>query len=356
MNDILVEQIKLLPLPEDKEKNHRTWLAPLKLNPDSVSHPAFTALVDQFMADSQGKRKEPNVSILKKHWELILLNLSQAVFKRRWLMVALNSRTQAKLPVYSDNNWSARPLAHVIDHLQQRELIHLRKGKTFSKEPLVTRIFPTDALAPQLYQFFLDTEQPIHPPQRRIRLALSALRTSFAVRLCCGASDANKPTRPVISTPRNRIMSRYFDTSSARFTLTMNMAAFVFLMECWIVEVPDIANLYELPDAVWDITPEFLWSYPWFNIANQLLIAAAGALLWILPYRLIPLLRPKRTIPFLWAGGIATFVFQILLWCPVNTNLDMALLDRLLGEYFMAYLIPPAVFHYYFRRLNAISA
>ena len=151
-------------------------------------------------------------------------------------------------------------------------------------------------------------------------------------------------------------MSRYFDTSSARFTLTMNMAAFVFLMECWIVEVPDIANLYELPDAVWDITPEFLWSYQWFNIANQLLIAAAGALLLVLPYRLIPLLRPKRTIPFLWAGGIATFVFQILLWYPVNTNLDMALLDRLLVEYFMAYLIPPAVFHYYFRRLNAISA
>ena len=42
----------------------------LKLNPDSVSHPAFTALVDQFMEDSQGKRKEPNVSILRKHWEL----------------------------------------------------------------------------------------------------------------------------------------------------------------------------------------------------------------------------------------------------------------------------------------------
>ena len=44
-------------------------------------------------------------------------------------------------------------------------MIHERKGKTFSKDgPLVTRIFPTDALAPQLYQFFLDTEQPIHPP------------------------------------------------------------------------------------------------------------------------------------------------------------------------------------------------
>ena len=136
----------------------------LKLNPDSVSHPAFTALVDQFMADSQGNRKEPHLSTLRGHWELILLNLSQAVFQRRWLMVAVNSRTQAKLPVYSDNNWSARPMAHLIDYLEQRELVHLRKGKTFSKEPLVTRIFPTDALAPQLYQFFLDIQQPIHPP------------------------------------------------------------------------------------------------------------------------------------------------------------------------------------------------
>ena len=46
MSDILVEQIKLLPLPEDTDKNNRTWLAPLKLNLDGVSHPAFTALVD----------------------------------------------------------------------------------------------------------------------------------------------------------------------------------------------------------------------------------------------------------------------------------------------------------------------
>lgn len=164
MNDILVEQIKLLPLPEDTEKNNRTWLTPLKLNPESVSHPAFTVLVDQFMADSQGNRKEPHLSTLRRHWELIFLNLSQAVFQRRWLKVAVNSRTQAKMPVYAANNWSARPMAHVIDYLKEQKLIHHRQGKAFSKAPLVTRIFPTDALAPQLYQFFLDTEQPIHPP------------------------------------------------------------------------------------------------------------------------------------------------------------------------------------------------
>ena len=164
MNDILVDQIKLLPLPEDTDKNNRTWLVPLKLKPDSVSHPAFTALVDQFMEKTQGKRNESDTAKLRRHWELILLNLSQAVFQRRWLKVAVNSRTQAKMPVYAANNWSARPLAHVVDYLKEQKLIHHRQGKAFSKAPLVTRIFPTDALAPQLYQFFLDTEHPIHPP------------------------------------------------------------------------------------------------------------------------------------------------------------------------------------------------
>jgi hypothetical protein len=113
---------------------------------------------------SQGKRNESDTAKLRRHWELILLNLSQAVFQRRWLKVAVNSRTQAKMPVYAANNWSARPMAHVIDYLKEQKLIHHRQGKAFSKAPLVTRIFPTDALAPPLYQFFLDTEQPIHPP------------------------------------------------------------------------------------------------------------------------------------------------------------------------------------------------
>ena len=166
MTDILVEQIKKLPTPEDTTAANRTWLSPLKLNPDSVSHPAFTALVDQCMEGSQGQRKEPNISILRRHWELVLLNLSQAVFKRRWLMVALNSSDSKQLPAYADNNWSARPLAHMIDHLDQQELIHLRKGKIYSNDPLVTRIFPTDALAPQLYQFFLILNNPYSRPTR----------------------------------------------------------------------------------------------------------------------------------------------------------------------------------------------
>ena len=39
MNDLLVDQIKLLLLPEDLTPANHTSLSPLKLSPDSVSFP-----------------------------------------------------------------------------------------------------------------------------------------------------------------------------------------------------------------------------------------------------------------------------------------------------------------------------
>ena len=57
MHDILLDQIKLLPLPEDLTPANRTWLSPVKLNPDSVSHPTFTALFDQFMVIAKATGK-----------------------------------------------------------------------------------------------------------------------------------------------------------------------------------------------------------------------------------------------------------------------------------------------------------
>ena len=93
MHDNLVDQVKLLPLPGELTHANRKRLSPVKLKPDSVSHPAFTALVDQFMADCQGSMKNPHLSKFRQHWEVILLILSQAVFQRRWIMMANNSGT-----------------------------------------------------------------------------------------------------------------------------------------------------------------------------------------------------------------------------------------------------------------------
>ena len=74
MNYLLVDQIKLLLLPEDLTSGNRTSSSPLKLSPDSVSFPKFTALVDQFMENIQGRGKESNFSKPRRRRALILLN------------------------------------------------------------------------------------------------------------------------------------------------------------------------------------------------------------------------------------------------------------------------------------------
>ena len=74
MNDLLVDQTKLLLLPEDLTPGNRTSSSPLKLSPDSLSFPNFTALVDQFMENIQGRGKKSNNSKLRRHRALILLN------------------------------------------------------------------------------------------------------------------------------------------------------------------------------------------------------------------------------------------------------------------------------------------
>ena len=92
MINTLIPIIEGLPDPLDFKDEHHTWLSPLKLKSTASSHPEFIQLVDQFAAASKGTRKSNHVKTLRKHWELILLNLTYVVFHRRWLLVALDNR------------------------------------------------------------------------------------------------------------------------------------------------------------------------------------------------------------------------------------------------------------------------
>jgi len=163
MIDKLVPIISSLSEPSDYDEKDHTWLSPLNLKLNSTSEIQLAQLIDRFMDESKKKTKEPHLSSLRRHWELILLNLSRAVFQRRWLLVGLDNRAFAEGTPYSRNGWSHGPTKRVIEHLEQQGLIHKHKGKKYNN-PKRTRVFPTKDLAPLLYQFFLDTEQPIKPP------------------------------------------------------------------------------------------------------------------------------------------------------------------------------------------------
>jgi hypothetical protein len=42
--------------------------------------------------------------------------------------------------------------------------VTLKKGKLYANQPMATRVFPKEHLAAELWEFFLDIEQPIKPP------------------------------------------------------------------------------------------------------------------------------------------------------------------------------------------------
>ena len=95
MPDILVDQINQMPLPEDLERANRSWLLPLTLNNNAASLPAFTAVVDQFMADSQGNgvQKDQRKAVALSRQAAVLghgcgqTNLGYAYFNGRGLVV-----------------------------------------------------------------------------------------------------------------------------------------------------------------------------------------------------------------------------------------------------------------------------
>ena len=48
-------------------------------------------------------------------------------------------------------------------------LVSLEEGKKYKNEPSKTRLFPTDELVIQIWEYFLDIEQEIKPPYITIK-------------------------------------------------------------------------------------------------------------------------------------------------------------------------------------------
>lgn len=154
-------------LPQD-DNDHHEHLKPLRHYLKGPSKRSFETLVnDSFLEPSKGKRKQEDVEKLRKHWELILLNLCFVMYQRQWLLVPGDSR-------YYSDYWAQRlgityrPTKTVIDWLQQNDLVELLPGKRYKKEPKTNRIFPKPKLMETLWEFFLQIEQPIQPPYLEI--------------------------------------------------------------------------------------------------------------------------------------------------------------------------------------------
>jgi hypothetical protein len=80
------------------------------------------------------------------------------------LLVSLDTKAYAKdiwLQRYGIKYSSIKP---IVDYLESQGLINVLKGKNYKDKPSRTRLFPTDALSNQIWEYVLDQEQPIEGP------------------------------------------------------------------------------------------------------------------------------------------------------------------------------------------------
>jgi len=120
---------------------------------------------NSFLRHTKGNRNPADVEKQKRHWNIILLNLTFVMYQRHWLLVPMDSKFYSQ-----DNYWtrrlglSYRPMKTIVDYLKDNNFVEYREGKAYKDNPVTARISPLPTLTWLLWEYFLKIEQPIEPP------------------------------------------------------------------------------------------------------------------------------------------------------------------------------------------------
>ena len=161
--DFLHSLVSDQALPPDDDKHH-FFLKPKQLSRSSVRYSQFSDLLAFNVRGAKGKRGPKQTASLEYHFQCILLSLSWAIYRRQWVLVALDNHAYSKDPWLKRYGLSHTYTKAVVDYLEDMELITKKIGKLYSSKPTRTRIFPTAKLQLALRNYFLESEQPIEPP------------------------------------------------------------------------------------------------------------------------------------------------------------------------------------------------
>ena len=150
-------------LPPDDDAHH-FFLTPKLLSPQSSCYSQFNDLLSFCIDGAKGNRGPNQTASLKQHFQSVLLSLSWAMYKRQWVLVALDKGAYSKGYWLNRYGFSYLHTRAVVDYLESKELITRKVGKRYSGKPTRTRIYPTELLQRTLWSFFLESEQLIEPP------------------------------------------------------------------------------------------------------------------------------------------------------------------------------------------------
>ena len=82
---------------------------------------------NSFLGHTKGNRNPADVEKQKKHWKIILLNLTYVMYQRNWLLVPMDSKFYSQ-----DNYWtrrlglSYRPMKTIVDYLKDNNFVEYK--------------------------------------------------------------------------------------------------------------------------------------------------------------------------------------------------------------------------------------
>lgn len=163
MQIILKQQLLALDIPDDDYKHH-IFLSPLQLHKHSKLHTKLSLLIEKYVQETRGQRGAKQLETLRYHWQWVLLGLSRSLITNSWLLVSLDRNA------YSNDIWLQRydikyaSVKSIVNYLEAQGLARVLKGKKYKGQPSRTRLFPTETLSSQIWEYVLDQEQPIEGP------------------------------------------------------------------------------------------------------------------------------------------------------------------------------------------------
>ena len=130
-------------LPTDDYKHHQ-WLKPLKLRRGSKSEDNFNQLLEQtFLDPSKGGRNKTEVENLRRHWKVLLLNLSFVMYQRHWLLIPMHSNYYSESYYPKRLGIGYRPTNYRSEWLHQHNEWVVCPGKKDKDQPSKARMGPT---------------------------------------------------------------------------------------------------------------------------------------------------------------------------------------------------------------------
>ena len=159
-------------LPSDNGDYRRDYLWFANLSSKAFLNEAseLSQLMESLCKNTIGTRtRTTDVANHRRHWQLVLLNLSRAALLNRWVLISRKPQQYASSSYLKRMKLSLSHMTAIVDFLHERKFIEYLEGKKYKKQSLMTRIFPTETLRKKLIVFALEIEEALEPPYIEVR-------------------------------------------------------------------------------------------------------------------------------------------------------------------------------------------